>query len=178
MMINQLSKVGIGTTSQLIVRIGAPYQQWLDHSHFCHLRLAPRSLHQCANSTCWTENNHNVVQIPNTHSVYYYRRLIIPLQYQILGAGDVVINWFLVLQCMAIATAQPCQDKKNVPATILPKNPDFKFDSAPKIPAVLITSWVQDLIIKFIGCISSPESRQSKTVLRCWVLWGNNGGSK
>ena len=112
MMINQLSKVGIGTTSQLIVRIGAPYQQWLDHSHFCHLRLAPRSLHQCANSTCWTENNHNVVQLPNTQSVYYYCRLIIPLQYQILGAGDVVINWFLVLQCMAIATGQPCQEKK------------------------------------------------------------------
>ena len=114
----------------------------------------------------------------HTQSVYYYRRLIIPLQYQILGAGDVVINWFLVLQCMAIATGQPCQDKKKCRCYNSPKNPDFKFDSAPKIPAVLITSWVRDLIIKFIGCISSPESRQSKTVLRCWVLWGNNGGSK
>ena len=178
MMINQLSKVGIGTTSQLIVRIGAPYQQWLDHSHFCHLRLAPRSLQVCQQYLLDRKQPQCCSASKHTQSVYYYRRLIIPLQYQILGAGDVVINWFLVLQCMAIATGQPCQDKKKCRCYNSPKNPDFKFDSAPKIPAVLITSWVRDLIIKFIGCISSPESRQSKTVLRCWVLWGNNGGSK
>ena len=35
----------------------------------------------------------------------------------------------------------------------------------PKIPDVLITSWVQDLIIEFIGCISSPHPSPTR---RCW----------
>ena len=44
----------------------------------------------------------------------------------------------------------------------------------PKIPDVLITSWVRDLIIEFIGCISSAAT-ESKT-LGVEMLGAGNGG--